>query len=84
MYANPQIRHLRDPSSTFRVHCELEDLIDYKDHARQNGTCWQHLFQNPTIVKGYPIRARSYNERGLELPLKMMAMLGKHQSGKDF
>jgi hypothetical protein len=41
-----------------------------------NGNCWQPLFKNPVIVKGYPILARDHGERGLEIPLNMMASLG--------
>lgn len=41
------------------------------------GACWQPLFRNPVIVKGYPILARSCAERGLEIPLNMMAGLGE-------
>lgn len=33
--------------------------------------------QDPVIVKGYPILARNHHERGLELPLNMMAGLGE-------
>ena len=40
-----------------------------------NGCCWHALFRNPVIVKGFPIRARSENGTGIEMPLNIMAGL---------
>ncbi|KAL6820888.1 hypothetical protein J3E69DRAFT_373784 [Trichoderma sp. SZMC 28015] len=39
-----------------------------------NGQCWHRVFNNPIIVTGYPILARTNSgpETGLELPLGMM------------
>lgn len=38
-------------------------------------SCWHDLFVNPVIVHGFPIPDRG-EERGLEIPLQMMASLG--------
>ncbi|EHK40431.1 hypothetical protein TRIATDRAFT_181285, partial [Trichoderma atroviride IMI 206040] len=40
-----------------------------------NGQCWHQLFQNPVIVKGYPILRRPISNIGLELSLDTMALL---------
>jgi hypothetical protein len=40
------------------------------------GTCWHKVFKNPVIVRGFPILARNNDERGLEIPLNIMATLG--------
>ena len=40
-----------------------------------NGQCWQKLFLNPVLVRGYPISSRPKGVKGLELPLDVMATL---------
>lgn len=42
-----------------------------------NGQCWRKMFNNPVIVKGYPIKPRRNlePETGLELPFDMMTTL---------
>jgi len=42
----------------------------------RDGECWHDLFRNPVIVSGFPILARDHSERGLEIPLGIMARLG--------
>ena len=42
-----------------------------------NGSCWRRLFRKPIVVRGFPILARSRGERGLEIPLNIMAGLGQ-------
>lgn len=42
---------------------------------RRDGQCWHGLFQNPVVVLGYPTRNRTIEERGLEMPIEMMATL---------
>ncbi|KAF5642374.1 hypothetical protein F52700_3170 [Fusarium sp. NRRL 52700] len=45
-----------------------------------NGHCWQALFRNPFIVRGYPILRRAEWSTGLEAPLEIMAGLAEaHQ-----
>ena len=38
--------------------------------------CWQNIFKNAKVCKGYPIMPRLNNERGLQIPLDIMATLG--------
>ncbi|MCJ1466973.1 hypothetical protein MMC07_005595 [Pseudocyphellaria aurata] len=52
-------------------HSEIEEV----SMPMHNGTCWHALFRNPVIAKGYPISARDLDEKGLEIPLNMMAGL---------
>lgn len=48
--------------------------------SQSNGRCWRDLFRNPVVVKGYPIRDRSAQDIGLEIPLDIMAALvGSHR-----
>lgn len=67
-------------NSSLTPHFYLEFLTEglKADEIDQinNGDCWLPLFKNPVIVKGYPILARDHGERGLEIPLNMMASLG--------
>ncbi|KAL7934193.1 hypothetical protein V8C35DRAFT_279947 [Trichoderma chlorosporum] len=46
-----------------------------------NGQCWHALFNNPVVVKGYPINPRRGPtlEAGLELPFDMMTTLADTQ-----
>lgn len=40
-----------------------------------NGQCWQNLFLNPVLVRGYPVTRRPKGVKGLELSLDVMATL---------
>lgn len=46
-------------------------LLQHKD------ACWRKLFRNPVIADGYPICARSPGEKGLQMSLQMMMLLGQ-------
>ncbi|KAE9374285.1 hypothetical protein N431DRAFT_556628 [Stipitochalara longipes BDJ] len=50
----------------------------------RNGSCWFSLFRNPIIVEGYPILARTNAEKGLEIPLNMMAGLSAASRATTF
>jgi hypothetical protein len=75
--SEPRISILSGPDATFKLYFEVKEIEASPGESGVNGTCWQPLFRNPVIVKGYPIVARNYHERGLELPLNMMAGLGE-------
>lgn len=49
-----------------------------------NGQCWHNMFNNPVVVKGYPIPYRSVETPGLELPLNMMAGLAQTSRADTF
>ena len=63
-----------DVSTTLccKIVCKRETRTIQKS---ENGQCWQNLFRNPVIVRGFPIRRRSEYHAGLEIPLSMMATL---------
>ncbi|KFX87483.1 hypothetical protein V494_06530 [Pseudogymnoascus sp. VKM F-4513 (FW-928)] len=42
-----------------------------------NGQCWQDMFRNPLVVKGYPILRRAGPELGLEIPLNAITALAQ-------
>jgi nucleoside phosphorylase len=46
--------------------------------------CWHGMFKNPVVVQGYPIRRRSENNTGLEIPLDMMAVLTRARRANTF
>ncbi|KAF4626411.1 hypothetical protein G7Y89_g11749 [Cudoniella acicularis] len=60
----------------YELSSKLEVLEDDDPAPVASGSCWHLLFENPVIVKGYPIRTRIHDERGLEIPLELMASLG--------
>ena len=63
--------------NSFLLTSVVMEIEHGKEKSLANGTCWQPLFRNPVIVKGFPILARSHGEKGLEIPLNMMAGLGE-------
>ena len=56
-----------------KIHFEVSQRAE--KHLSEIGQCWQGLFKNRLVVKGYPIRRRLERNTGLELPLSMMAEL---------
>jgi hypothetical protein len=57
----------------FKLSFSFHRLItDAKDST---GQCWQSLFLNPVLVRGYPIARRMEGVKGLELSLDVMATL---------
>lgn len=59
------------PLRTFHIASELCPLT-----SDDPGSCWNEIVGNSTIATGFPIPERSNNEKGLELPLEVMAGLG--------
>lgn len=68
--------------------CSLEILfkeeMGLKSFKEVKGRCWNALFRNPVIVKGYPIPRRTEWNTGLEIPLSMMAKLAGTQQVDRF
>lgn len=59
--------------ASFKIDLSFDRLFtDANDSA---GQCWQSLFLNPVLVRGYPIARRVDSLKGLELSLDMMATL---------
>lgn len=56
--------------SSFSVKFDASELSDGKE------SCWLPLFANPVIARGFPVAERKEWERGLEIPLEIMAALG--------
>ncbi|KAG0645258.1 hypothetical protein D0Z07_8889 [Hyphodiscus hymeniophilus] len=81
-YATPQVICSATTGTDFRLDFRV------KEHTTQgfqgNGSCWRSLFRNPVIVEGYPILARVNGEKGLEIPLNMMAGLGQASRVTNF
>jgi hypothetical protein len=75
-YANATIAGFRaeSPVPSFILGFKREK-IGAKERAGL-GTCWHKVFKNPVIVRGFPVLARNNDERGLEIPLNIMAALG--------
>lgn len=45
------------------------------------GGCWHNMLKNPVLVTGFPIRAKSAQNSGVEMPLDIMACLaGSHRA----
>lgn len=73
-YCIPQIACER--SACCSINYEFSE-IDALDSGTGSGSkCWLKIFNNPTIVRGYPVRLREQGEPGLEIPINMAAVLG--------
>lgn len=71
-----------DNGSVCRLSYAPETL---EKQSQANNTCWQQIFKNPTIAKGYPVPYRDKDEHfGLEIPLKMAAVLGYARFATEF
>lgn len=52
--------------------------IDFSVHLPEdrsvahNGQCWHDMFEQLTVIYGYPIQQRDHSESGLEVPLNVM------------
>ncbi|KAF5682797.1 ankyrin protein 3 [Fusarium denticulatum] len=81
-YCTPDIDIIRNdspssqstPEIAFKIQFALERVEDNPD---TNGQCWQSLFKDPVIVKGYPIPRRNEWNFGLEASLDIMAGLAQ-------
>ena len=58
--------------------------IETADLSEKDESCWLPLFANSVIADGFPILERRNNEKGLELPLEMMAALGGARHLTDY
>lgn len=84
-YSTAQITLLESSNLLFRLDFLIDDLPHHGEHEpEQNGSCWHSLFRNPVIAKGYPVLARNHQEKGLEIPLNMMAQLGEASRATEF
>lgn len=50
--------------------------FDTSELSVDEQSCWLPLFANPVIAQGFPVSRRENGERGLEIPLEIMAALG--------
>lgn len=83
-YSTAHISVLESSGPLFRLDFSTHDLGPDEHGLKQNGSCWHSLFKNPVVVRGYPILARNQEEKGLEIPLNMMANLGEASRATSF
>ncbi|VUC25621.1 unnamed protein product [Clonostachys rosea] len=67
---------------TFDIDFVREDVP--RPAKPQDGQCWHHMFLNPVIVKGYPIRRKVKQNSGLEITLDIMAGLAHTDMVDEF
>ena len=58
--------------------------VDYEKSPVSEESCWFSLFNNPVIAQGFPIPERNNFERGLEMPIELMATLGGGRHAVEF
>ena len=58
--------------------------VNYEKSPVSEQSCWFSLFNNPVIAHGFPVPKRRNSERGLELPIELMATLGGGRHAVDF
>lgn len=74
----PEISNL-----SFMIDFSHDEIKEFST-PMHNGTCWHSMFRNPVIAKGYPIPVRDFEEKGLEIPLNMMAGLSEASRATKF
>ncbi|KAG0651837.1 hypothetical protein D0Z07_0865 [Hyphodiscus hymeniophilus] len=80
--STPRIQDITISERCFRIWCRFTSLT--KTERTAQGTCWHSLFRNPVIVRGFPILAGDNDERGLEITIDMMALLGEAERATMF
>ncbi|KAK0507586.1 hypothetical protein JMJ35_010109 [Cladonia borealis] len=73
-----RVAQRKDPSSCAHL------TVKYEKSPVRVESCWFSLFNNPVIAQGFPVPERSNSERGLELPIELMATLGGGRHAVDF
>ena len=71
-YCTASIEKLPSRTETSKITFKVSKADDL--YETSNGQCWQSMFRNPVIAKGFPITNRD-SVPGLEIPLYMMAGL---------
>lgn len=70
----------KDNKNGKQLMCELDFLVESNTkRSPGSGSCWHNMLKKPVLVTGFPIRAKSVRDIGVEMPLNMMARL----SGSD-
>jgi hypothetical protein len=72
-YMVPEIVTKKSSVLSFEINFQPKELLPEEQIGK--GTCWHRLVRNPVIASGFPILARNYDEKGLEIPVDMMAAL---------
>ena len=75
-YCAPQMLNCERIGRSTYYNCVIDFNMgpDVRTDA-SGGCCWHGMFGDPVIVKGFPIRIRSREDTGLEIPLDMAASL---------
>jgi hypothetical protein len=83
-YSTPRIFFLSGISVIlFKVTFQVAEIVPTYG-VQRNSSCRRSLFRNPIIVEGYPILSRNNEEKGLEIPLNIMAGLGQASRVTNF
>lgn len=66
-----------DLNSHIRIAYSLTNLEPVTKTDEGDTYSWQRLFKNAVVVEGYPTRCRTHSNRGLELSMDLMLVLGE-------
>lgn len=87
-FCYPAIQKLQPslkPSQHFDCNIEVIWVKTPSEDNPVNGQCWYQIFNNPVVVRGYPIPRRQVEPgMGLEIPLNMLAALTDAMSVSEF
>lgn len=81
-YCEPKLEQL--PKSKRGEAAALNITFEMSSLSEEDQSCWLPLFANPVIARGFPVPERKNGERGLEVPLEIMAALGGARHAMDF
>lgn len=63
---------------------DLHITFELSSLSEEDQSCWLPLFADPVIARGFPVPERKNGERGLEIPLEIMAALGGARHVTEF
>lgn len=66
---------MESEDTTCIVQCLEIPAHEAEDVSSSSARCWTPLFRNPSIARGFPIAKRDDKQKGLEVPINMMASL---------
>lgn len=82
--SSDQLQHLQSKLHVVENKDRVYYTVDYDKSPVLVESCWFSLFNNPVIAQGFPVPERRNCERGLELPIELMATLGGGRHAVDF
>jgi hypothetical protein len=74
-YCQPIVSEVEGIPGQIRFTIKFDIRLEPREDQAVNGECWQKLFKNLVIAKGFPVRRQVVQHSGLEVPLNVLGRL---------